>query len=174
MAVDSAKRPRDGGLGEQHDVQMVLKVLQRVLPLLKPAEVDSPLKTEGALQLLVAQWARDAGLKPPPVPNVAARIKSRLKERLGDTWTLVEKADEEEKTEIIAFVQMLITGEGRGKLIEMYGARMEESDGSVEVAAEQRVGEQQIGDPEPAASWEPMLKVGAFVQLHGLSAASWM
>jgi hypothetical protein len=49
-------------------------------------------------------------------------------------WNLVDNADPAEKQELVDAVRMLAdpTGKGRAKLIEMYGARVEGGDGSVD------------------------------------------
>ena len=176
MDVDATKRARNDGADEQ-DMPTAMKMLQRALPLLKPAQADSPLSTQDGLELLLQKWALDAGVEcdPPrsrPVPRVKERLKKRLMTKEVDVWNLVDNADPAEKQELVDAVRMLAdpSGKSRAKLIEMYGARMEGGDGSVDIddAVNAR---QRPESPAPVAVWEPTLEVQTPVVLYGLKAA---
>ena len=96
MDVDATKRARNDGADEQ-DMPTAMKMLQRALPLLKPAQADSPLSTQDGLELLMQKWALDAGVEcdPPrsrPVPSVKERLKKRLMTKEVDVWNLVDNA----------------------------------------------------------------------------------
>ena len=109
MDVD-AKRARNDATDEQ-DMPTALKMLQRALPLLKPAQANSPLTTQDGLELLLQKWSLDAGVKcdPPrsrPVPKVKERLMHRLTKE-DDVWNLVDNADPAEKQELVDAVRML-------------------------------------------------------------------
>ena len=111
MDVDATKRARNDGADEQ-DMPTAMKMLQRALPLLKPAQADSPLSTQDGLELLLQKWALDAGVEcdPPrsrPVPRVKERLKKRLMTKEVDVWNLVDNADPAEKQELVDAVRML-------------------------------------------------------------------
>ena len=124
-------------------------VLQRLLPILRPARTDS-LDAATRLQLLLQEWTtsayrhdkKGAALIVTPTKLVSWKQKSRFKAEVGEAWDLVTNAPVAEKDGIIALVRDLATDEGRARLVSMYEAKLDNAKDDAVFDGERRAARQ--------------------------------
>ena len=120
------------------DHSAALKVLQSVLPMLRPhqGKNKASLSASVRLSLLIQEWvtqakahsklaASDAAAVAAATKGVGWSAKRNFKSEMGDTWFLIEHASPEEKADLEFFVLQLASSEGRSMLIREYDAHIE-------------------------------------------------
>ena len=164
------------------------RVIDDLLQKLRPSRADSPIDAEAGFELLIEQWSSSlhdgerelswpykARLRTRPHKVALHRFKKRLSSGKHNVWNLLEDASEEERPELVRFVNMLSTGEGRAKLITERGGGMDSANADEDVEEVDAPAEEQRTTIEAAAveanakpRWRPTLETGARIVLYGL------
>ena len=114
--------------GDVHDVSKAVEILQKVLPLCRPARADSALGPSDTLlnvcEILVEAWGD--GEQSVKIEGGFQRCspmqKSRLKSDLQAAGVTLDKVPEDARESLVAAVRKLQDPAGRAELIRMHGA----------------------------------------------------
>ena len=127
QAVDPTTEARTKRTREPSAHTYATKLLQRLLPDLRPKSKGSP-SAGKSLETLIKHWQESAKDKNAPKEKTKAMSgaermrKNRIKQDHAEVWNMMTDADGAEKEQLLALVQNLDSKSGRAKLLAMFAS----------------------------------------------------